>query len=73
MHVRGKSAENLHVPIVANPMDIIVRRVVVKLDRCGQDSGVFPLKRAGSAAFGDQFNEPFVIGMNQQDIQGKRP
>ena len=73
MHVRGKSTENLHVPIVANPMDIIVRRVVVKLDRCGQDRGVFPLKRTGSATFGYQFNEPFVMGMNQQDIQGKRP
>ena len=50
-----------------------MRCMIIKLDGRTQNRGVFPLKRAGSAAFGDQFNESFVMGMNQQDIQGKRP
>ena len=54
-------------------MDVIVSRVVKEVDGGRERSGVFSSEGGLRAAFEDQFDEAFVVRVNDEDIQGKAP
>ena len=73
VHVGGVESEVFHVQVFADAADVGVRAAVVEIDRCGQCGGVATLKGIRCIMLPDQLDEAFVLGTDQQDVEGKSP